>query len=583
MNKLFNQLSWRLSKFFNKDIEFFKLLSWRSKKLLLYYIFFYIIIFYIGIIKYQELLPFLILIILLLILKMVIEFIIYFGFNNEFLKTFIRKHDLVFEKFLKILLFIQKWKSPLLVLLLYLDKLFLKFFRYIIYKINIDEYKKQKKYIFFQFLIINLLGGPFKFILGLFYSMLNFLIEMPFSFFFLIRSIGILLNIFIFSKIYIFIFNIFGFLNIFIYSYFFLVFISLWIRYIDNDFKYLKIQYMNSFMSTDYLILIRNHCTFFGIFILLICRYRLKLLDKKYIDHLSSSLKVELEEGYYKYHEYMKRNAWLYTISICNEIKNKPSFYFYLNLIIWISVVPLKYCPNNITNILYIKYKAKELELELPFDIISDLNFLYQLDFLRMKFMLFILWDIEDYRGNNNWNYITYIYNDYYKIFHIGGNTNIYNYMDFSIYLTKTCKNFTFYDPDINMEFFNKMYIMIGIVPYSEHPEKTPIFNDLLSKYAILIQEMEERLYHVYSLKYPENFMENPWIRLSSDVSDISDQYIKQNEVSAVELKIKDWIIDFLDEQRREWTFLLGKESIEERNWRILKEIDFLLKEKKVK
>lgn len=51
------------------------------------------------------------------------------------------------------------------------------------------------------------------------------------------------------------------------------------------------------------------------------------------------------------------------------------------------------------------------------------------------------------------------------------------------------------------------------------------------------------------------------------------------NGISPIEYRIKNWIDLFLKESREEWELLLEKESIEERNWRLLKEIeDMLLK-----
>ena len=52
-----------------------------------------------------------------------------------------------------------------------------------------------------------------------------------------------------------------------------------------------------------------------------------------------------------------------------------------------------------------------------------------------------------------------------------------------------------------------------------------------------------------------------------------------QNGIPLIEYKIRDWIINFIKEMRNEWFFLLEKETIEERNWKLLNEIEnFLLK-----
>jgi hypothetical protein len=73
---------------------------------------------------------------------------------------------------------------------------------------------------------------------------------------------------------------------------------------------------MNSFISTDYLIFIRNHATIFGIITLAISQYNINVLKTAYIDTISSHLKMDIEESFYKHWEFYKRNSLLYTINI---------------------------------------------------------------------------------------------------------------------------------------------------------------------------------------------------------------------------------------------------------------------------
>jgi hypothetical protein len=136
---------------------------------------------------------------------------------------------------------------------------------------------------------------------GFIYFVLRRMIEYPFSLFLIIRCIGFILSVLIFSSILNSIYNKLGLFYTYIFIYMLLIFVSCIIKYIDRDFKYLKIQYINNFISTDYLIYLRNHSTFCGIFILSINQYKSSLINKKYIDVTSSYLKIELEEGFYKY------------------------------------------------------------------------------------------------------------------------------------------------------------------------------------------------------------------------------------------------------------------------------------------
>jgi hypothetical protein len=73
------------------------------------------------------------------------------------------------------------------------------------------------------------------------------------------------------------------------------------VKYIGREFAFFKIQYINNFIKTDYLINLRNHSTFFGFLLLTVNNYKISLIEKKYIDVTSAHLKKELEEGFYKY------------------------------------------------------------------------------------------------------------------------------------------------------------------------------------------------------------------------------------------------------------------------------------------
>lgn len=189
-------------------------------------------------------------------------------------------------------------------MLLYLDKLLLKIVRNLIYLFKI-KYKKDLtdrnlNIIFFiYFFIINILLGPLKFFLGFFYSALRSIIEFPFSLFLFMRLIGFVFSILILSDLFIYIYNKLGFLIFFLHFYLLFIIISIIVKYIDRDLKYLKIQYMNNFIKTDYLIFLRNYSTLFGLILLIINEDA--LIEKKYIDITSSYLKTELEEGFYKY------------------------------------------------------------------------------------------------------------------------------------------------------------------------------------------------------------------------------------------------------------------------------------------
>jgi hypothetical protein len=108
-----------------------------------------------------------------------------------------------------------------------------------------------------------------------------------------------------------------------------------------------------------------------------------------------------------------------------------------------------------------------------------------------------MLWDIDNYIGNKNFNYITYILN--VDIFNIGCDCNIYDYNDLNNFkVEKNKEDLAFYDPKNNMCFFNKLYKVIGTPPFLENPFEIEIFSEFLDNYINLKSEMIENLTTYY-------------------------------------------------------------------------------------
>lgn len=559
--------------FFYKDIKFYRSLSINSKKKLIYFFFFLCFFFYnnMDIIRIKK---FLFLLLLLLLWKILIELCCYFSVKNNKLKNFIRYYENIFTYIVKVLLFIQKWRNPLLLLLLYIDLFLLRIVRNLIYIFKV-KYKKNltpnklEKIFFIYYFIINILLGPLKLIFGFFYTALRTIIEVSFSFFFLTRIIAYVFGVLIIWDLFFFLCNFLGFFVFFLLIYSFLIIINVIVKYIGRDFLFFKLHYMNNFIKTDFLINLRNNSTLIGFFILTINDYKNYLIDSKYINITSSHLKEGLDEGFYKYWEYYKRNTWFSTLNVWSEIKNRPSYYLYLNLLAWISISPIieSFIPNAITNILYIKYKVYHLKLTLPQILSEDLDFLYVFFLLRLKLLLFMIWDIDNYIGNKTC-YITWDYDETLKIYSIKAVETFYDFFerdDFNVEENK--EDLPFYDPENNMEFFDRLYFLIGSVPYNENPLETPVRSLLLFKIKQLIENMYSRLYEC------NKFVE--WRRHHFHKKE------EEEENRLIEDKVKNWIIVFFKESKMEWEILKKKETIFERNFRLLKEIESLVLNKK--
>ena len=574
--KFLNYIIKSIKNFFFYEIEkellFIKSIDTFNQLILFYYIICILLLFYLDLVKYKVFLSFLLLWILILTYKIILDIISYYSNNNENLKKYIKENEKKVENILYILLFIQKWKNPLLILLLYMDNFFLKILKIVIYKLKNNKWFSYTKSNFKVFLnvqniIFSILVGPLKLILGFYYSMLFRLSEMPFSLFLLIRSFGFVLNILIISHIYKFLYNIFG-LKIYIYIYIYLIFFSFFIKIIDKDFKYLKLSFFNTFHSIDRLNFFRNFSTICGLIIFFIILYKEKKISIQYIGITSAHLKMFIEENFDKYWVYYEKNYLLCTINIWREIKNRPSWYVYQTFIYWINM-PGSYYVNNpsfIIELLYIRYKSEQLKLDLPQEIKNNINYLYKIDLIRLKLILFMLWDIDSYIGNNHYNYITYKLDK--PLFNIGCDSNIYNYNDLNNFKIEQNKDdLIFYNTESNMYFFNKLHKVMGTPPYLENPLKTKISSDFFKTYI----EIKKGLLDDLIIFYNDGPFDNTWIRWAEDYE------MDENEIPKIEYRIKDWIINFLKEERKEWELLLKKESIEERNWRLLKEIEELL------
>gem|GEM_PF-4393057 len=51
-------------------------------------------------------------------------------------------------------------------------------------------------------------------------------------------------------------------------------------------------------------------------------------------------------------------------------------------------------------------------------------------------------------------------------------------------------KDLPYYDPENNMRFFDKLYNIIGLVPYNENPLKLVVFSDI----TYMIEKADQRM-----------------------------------------------------------------------------------------
>lgn len=183
-----------------------------------------------------------------------------------------------------------------------------------------------------------------------------------------------------------------------------------------------------------------------------------------------------------------------------------------------------------------------------------------------------MIWDIDKYIENNNWNYINYEYDKWSKTYSIKADDSVYDFFNWDNFkIEKKKDDLPFYDLDINIEFFDRFYFLIGIIPYNENPLEIPFYSEEIWRIQYLIENIESRL-----LLFNNTIL---WSR--GFYSNIKKE--DELDMLLIEEKVKDWIIAFLSNSRKQWEFTLKEESIEKRNFRLLCELEnhlFLLKNK---
>lgn len=92
---------------------------------------------------------------------------------------------------------------------------------------------------------------------------------------------------------------------------------------------------------------------------------------------------------------------------------------------------------------------------------------------------------------------------------------------------------------DINIEFFDRFYFLIGIIPYNENPLEIPFYSEEIWRIQNLIENIESRL-----LLFNNTIL---WSR--GFYSNIKKE--DELDMLLIEEKVKDWIIAFLSNSRK--------------------------------
>jgi hypothetical protein len=303
----------------------------------------------------------------------------------------------------------------------------------------------------------------------------------------------------------------------------------------------------------------------------------------KYFYYIGSLMNIGYFDATYQLYWESFKNDWSYKsffLSI-RELKGKPSIFLYKQLRDLSILDDTQNQPiNRLMDWMYFSLKSQQYSYLLGYNekliVNANLQYLKKVDDLRAKLMYNIIWDIEYFYNENNkdydWNYWIIQYESILEV--------LIFQMDyrFELKLYPNNKLLKFYDPEYNMEYLNRLFNVLGIVNNvyivdneeeierskknfkgineEEHYYVSTKFINYNAKYESLL-----------TILYSYEFKFNRW----------SEKNCECKYLSSYEVEISYKIEDYLQTLRKEWEEGLKVEKLEERNWRLLKELEELM------
>ena len=177
-------------------------------------------------------------------------------------------------------------------------------------------------------------------------------------------------------------------------------------------------------------------------------------IKKEYIYYMDS-FSVSIEEGFYKWWELEKIAVMYYYKKLEKEYKNKPSFYLYHKLYAWIEE-PLE----DISELYFMKKYWDISKKENREEIRREIEYINEYDRLRIKVLIFLIWDIESYVGSEDYsNFKQREINEEISL-SWSYESAIYGRFDPESFKIEKEEENKFYDIEENKEYYNKLYLL---------------------------------------------------------------------------------------------------------------------------
>ena len=253
---------------------------------------------------------------------------------------------------------------------------------------------------------------------------------------------------------------------------------------------------------------------------------------------------------------------------IC-EIKHKPSIFLYIQLKILANLFDVDNQPiNRLMDWFYFEMKFREnnekFNEDERFIVNKSLKYFNEVDGLRAKLMFFIIWDIEYYNNNNDFNYC---WNNWIIQFNAVLETSIFesdNEVKVPVEWDLNENILKFYDPEENMEFLNRLFDVLGIV---NNVYTTDIIESIDLPYFVSTK----------FINYNENFDEFIQIMYTHELKRWEEKYCECQAFQITEVGIVYKTEDYFQNLRLEWKQSKTKETLEERKRRLLKRLEELM------
>lgn len=292
-------------------------------------------------------------------------------------------------KVYKILLWIYKYKNPLIILIYKIEDKIFDIMRWINWKLL--KYKKVRLLIYV--ILKNVITSPLIIVFNKYYDFIKKWKGAEWNLLILRRAISLIINVVILSSIMSAVISVLGLKYILLLIYVILVTLG-----VLSDIKlYSDMQLLQWFQvkivtNTYGFKVNRVKASLIGqlasgqVFEMIQTKTEEVIkIDKKY-DHWLSRPTLMKEYGVYMYWDEMKSELlnWLQ----CNSIMYRPSNYFYMEVSRWVNT-PI----TDLHSIYYAYNKIEEEELK------RKVKNLYEYELKRIKVLLYWIWEVEDYLG----------------------------------------------------------------------------------------------------------------------------------------------------------------------------------------